>query len=225
MKKADYCQCQRLFGLILFIALLSSGCVFAQEYTYAHPVDSQKQVYDFINQMRLRVNNHESELRQIDEKFNSVESIIETLRRQVQEHSKSHKEQLQASKEFLEAKTGGLEQITKGLVSDVQQIKSKLNESSTFLTQVKQQLAAVEKSIEQQNQNIDSLHVAMKTLMQALQDGEAVEPAGDSYQVKSGDTLEKIANAHATTVKALKELNNLATDRIRIGQKLKIPSK
>lgn len=48
---------------------------------------------------------------------------------------------------------------------------------------------------------------------------------GMIYVVKSGDTLGRIANAHATTVKALKAANDLKTDQIKVGQKLKLPTK
>jgi LysM repeat protein len=44
------------------------------------------------------------------------------------------------------------------------------------------------------------------------------------YFVKSGDTLSRIAKTHGTTVKALKAANNLATDRIVVGEQLKIPT-
>lgn len=44
------------------------------------------------------------------------------------------------------------------------------------------------------------------------------------YLVKSGDTLGRIAKTHHTTVKAIKEANKLATDRISVGQKLQIPT-
>lgn len=46
-----------------------------------------------------------------------------------------------------------------------------------------------------------------------------------SYTVKSGDTLTRIATRNGTTVKAIKSLNGLTTDRISVGQKLKIPVK
>jgi LysM repeat protein len=49
--------------------------------------------------------------------------------------------------------------------------------------------------------------------------------AGETYTVKSGDSLTKIAKAHGTTVKAIKAENNLNTDHIKVGQKLKIPAK
>ena len=44
------------------------------------------------------------------------------------------------------------------------------------------------------------------------------------YVVKAGDTLTAIAGRHGTTVAALKELNGLKTDRINVGQRLKLPT-
>jgi LysM repeat protein len=47
----------------------------------------------------------------------------------------------------------------------------------------------------------------------------------EAYTVKSGDTLTRIAKAHGTTVKAIRAENNLTTDHIKVGQKLKILAK
>ncbi len=41
--------------------------------------------------------------------------------------------------------------------------------------------------------------------------------------VKSGDSLTKIAKDHGTTVNALRKANKLTTDKIKVGDKLKIP--
>ena len=43
------------------------------------------------------------------------------------------------------------------------------------------------------------------------------------YSVITSDTLYSIARRHGTTVKAIKAANGLSTERLSIGQKLKIP--
>ena len=48
---------------------------------------------------------------------------------------------------------------------------------------------------------------------------------GQTYTVKSGDYLYKIAKNYGTTVKAIRVANSLKSDRLEIGQKLLIPSK
>ena len=42
------------------------------------------------------------------------------------------------------------------------------------------------------------------------------------YEVQAGDTMKAIATKHGMTLSELKELNNLKSDRLRVGQKLKV---
>jgi LysM repeat protein len=53
----------------------------------------------------------------------------------------------------------------------------------------------------------------------------AANGSSDTYTVKAGDTLGKVAKAHGTTVKELQKLNNLSTTQIRVNQKLKVPQR
>jgi len=45
------------------------------------------------------------------------------------------------------------------------------------------------------------------------------------YVVQSGDTLSLVAEAFGTTVRQLRDMNNLKNDNLRVGQKLKVPMK
>ncbi|MCS7337728.1 MAG: LysM peptidoglycan-binding domain-containing protein [Verrucomicrobiae bacterium] len=45
------------------------------------------------------------------------------------------------------------------------------------------------------------------------------------YVVKSGDTLSKIAKQFGVTVNAIRRANNLTTDMIKVGDKLRIPAR
>jgi LysM repeat protein len=92
------------------------------------------------------------------------------------------------------------------------------------------------KAIQDANPNVDpkKLKIGQKIQVPASTGSAAVAPtpmatpsvSGEqTYKVKSGDTLTKIAKAHDTTVKAIQSANNLTTTSIKVGQTLKIPMK
>lgn len=66
---------------------------------------------------------------------------------------------------------------------------------------------------------------APSTTTAVAQNGAIPETNGKAYKVQSGDTLSKIASRFGTTVKAIRKENNLKTERILVGQTLKIPAK
>ena len=53
-------------------------------------------------------------------------------------------------------------------------------------------------------------------------DKKRQERASTVYRIKNGDTLGGIARRHGVTVKQLMRWNNLRSDRIRAGQRLRI---
>ncbi|MSU31480.1 MAG: LysM peptidoglycan-binding domain-containing protein [Pedosphaera sp.] len=98
------------------------------------------------------------------------------------------------------------------------------------------------KALKEANPAVDigRLKVGQKINLPSLSSAlakEKTETAGDfktptestsstvSYTVKGGDTLSKIAKKHGTSTKTLRASNELASDVIKVGQKLKISSK
>tara|TARA_Y100001934_G_scaffold280213_1_gene386245 strand:+ start:2307 stop:3179 length:873 start_codon:yes stop_codon:yes gene_type:complete len=86
---------------------------------------------------------------------------------------------------------------------------------------------ASSKDIQAANPSVDPrrLQLGQKLKIPAARPTSSTPPAQDStiYVVKSGDMLGKIARKFKTSVKRLREVNNLPSDRIRVGQKLKLP--
>jgi L,D-transpeptidase ErfK/SrfK len=50
----------------------------------------------------------------------------------------------------------------------------------------------------------------------------AITPGSIEYEIKAGDSLDKIARDHKTTVELIKKSNNLASDNIFPGKKIKV---
>ena len=74
------------------------------------------------------------------------------------------------------------------------------------------------------------LHIPPATASTATNTGATAavssdSSAGQTYTVKSGDSLTKISGEYGVSVKAIRSANNLKTDKIVVGQKLKIPAK
>lgn len=224
--------------LFLFLIILLPSLVSAAPRRYTSEEDNamaMREMRDSLDTMRHEVDNHETEIRMFDERVNNQEATLVSLRQQLQDANQANKELIKGNANSLEAKIASLESVNKSLMADMTQFKAHANESSNALEQYKKKISELEKTLtelekilEKQNQNLDNVKSAMASMMDAMQVKEVVTslPQSDGekiYKIKAGDSLEKIARAHNTTVKVLKELNNLSSDRIVVGQTLHLP--
>lgn len=90
------------------------------------------------------------------------------------------------------------------------------------------------KALQEANPNLNptKLQIGQKimipapaTTAPAVTPGVATATEGGEriYVVKAGDSLTKIAKEQGTTISALRKANKLTTDKIKVGDKLKIP--
>lgn len=188
-----------------------------------------REMRDSIDSMRHEVDNHETEMRMFGENINNQETTITSLRQLVQESNQANKDQIKGSANALEMKIAHLESVNKSLIADMSQLKNHANSFSDSLTLYEQKMRELEKKVAVQNQNIDNMQEAIRSLVDAMQFKDTknfIAPEGSSktYRIKAGDSLEKIARNNNTTVKALKEINHLTNEnRIVADQIILLP--
>ena len=115
--------------------------------------------------------------------------------------------------------------------STIQQYKvAKGDTFSTIASKFKVSSAAIQKA----NPGVEPTRLQINQVLNipaptpestTLAPGSVDASTPKTYKVQSGDTLTKIANRFSTTVKAIRTLNGLKTDNIRVGQTLKVPVK
>ncbi len=212
-------------ALLLFFSSMLSLHATPRNYYDQETATALREMRDTLGMLQHELANHEIEMRMLAERISNQEATISSLRQQLLDANQANKELVVNNIASYEDKISQLDAANKNLVADMRQLKTHANETSTVLAEFK-------KTSGRQTKNIDNLQTALRSLTEALQaaDGAPGMPKdqiadSDSkiYAVKPGDNLEKIARDRNTTIKAIKELNNLANDRIKVGQKLRIP--
>lgn len=140
----------------------------------------------------------------------------------LKERLKNQDTALEAMRETLEKTLSSQKKGKEGKFDLLDQRFTTLKKSCDLISQegkeTRQRLLDMEKKVA-------SLEKSMKDLKKSITEALALllpESVTQSYRVKSGDNLDKIAKRFKTTVRALKKANQLQTDRLAVGQELKI---
>ena len=110
-------------------------------------------------------------------------------------------------------------------IADLQETNQKLlNEIAAVKRQSAADADAHEAQLKAINSKLDKL-ASMPPPTVTVPTPVSTEPEYDIYEVQKGATLSVIAKAYEVSVQDIKKANNLKSDVLQIGQKLKIPRK
>jgi len=113
------------------------------------------------------------------------------------------------------------------LAADLKQFQNHSNSLGEAIAKIHEALASQKEAFSGQAKEVSELESALKNLAKAIGSNIATapkeSPAKTTYRVRPGDSLAKIAKELKTTQVALKECNNLSSDKIFPGQELRVP--
>jgi len=175
-----------------------------------------------LDRLKYELINHDKEIQALDQKCENLQELIDNFKGLVTENHEQHQELVKTNSNAHELRLDEMENTVKKMLQDLKSFQTALNHSTETVLHVEQKMNQLTHATEMQSANMENMQAALTTLLDALQ----IQPAAKEmklYEVKEGDSLGKIAQIHKTSVKALKELNGLTQDRIKKGQRLKLP--
>ena len=172
-----------------------------------------------LDDLRHDIHCFQAEMQILDGRIRHYENLLASLKTQDLQNTQEKIEQMSHQIRLLEKKIASCETSQKAEEKNFEKLSTHANETIIALTQFKHRLQEIE-------QDMVSLG-KLKTNLESL--AHHLDPSLESfktYKVSPGDSLEKIAKAHKTSVEKLRAYNQLRQDQdlIVVGQELKIPT-
>jgi peptidoglycan endopeptidase LytE len=172
-----------------------------------------------LSDVKHSLSNTQVEMQILEDKLRSQDKNLQV--------SKSQNNNLAIGAEqkiaLMEKKLQSIEKMQEKLSVELKHLSTHANQTTVSLSQYQNRIRDLETELHDQNKlihEIAQLKGTLKSITQAIK----ADVSPSTYRVKAGDSLEKIARMHKTTVDALKKANNLNSAKIVIGQEIVIPS-
>lgn len=196
-------------ALVLLFCLL-----LLPHYGHATPGGREGGAPSPLETMRYTLRSQQSELRMVQEHLRDFEAQTDLLRN---DFKRALAEQDETTAHSLQKLTLSLQQSEQ----ENRELRRDLTLMVDHLKEVQTLVESLQTLLQQQVKKGQILEKTLSTLVSALSPG--LNPEGVEHKVQAGETLEKIARKYGTSIRLLKEQNQLETDRIFIGQMLKLP--
>ncbi|MCB1213322.1 MAG: LysM peptidoglycan-binding domain-containing protein [Chlamydiia bacterium] len=175
-----------------------------------------------IDRLGYELRTLDEEVATLREKFQTIDTQFDHLQRQLDRSAGHTAEQLIAVQRELSARLSTVEK-------SLETFREALVETQNYLKSVNESLAGHDQQLRANDLAVKKVEGGLKKLLEVLgaenspSTASSAQSTSSLYRVEVGDTLEKIAHRHQTTVRALKELNALTSDKIRVGQQIRLP--
>ena len=125
----------------------------------------------------------------------------------------------------LRGQVESLEMENARLMQELQQLRGEVRSFGSQISQISSSMQGLEaKQAREMSELIKRVESLLKqSVASRPPPSSSSRGAGREHTVEAGHTLSAIAAAYGTTIKAIKEANNLKSDQIYVGQKLFIP--
>ena len=180
------------------------------------PGDDKQTVELSLNKVRTEIedikhdmNTYEIEQHILEGKLSDQEQSISAMQTDTLERYATKLDSLISELETAKTLLDTLQKKQKQMVSDIAQLSHHANDTTSALTQYKGRIESIEKVVAKQSHSFTHEHA---------------DAALSKYVVKSGDTLEKIAQHFHTTPDEIKKVNKRTNDLIIVGEELKVPN-
>jgi LysM repeat protein len=207
---------------LIFLFLLFSGLSYelsARQNNY-YPDSAIDALRLELSDVKHELHSARVEITLLEEKIAKQEKAIAAGRSQ-DSLKQNEKKLLTSDLDSIQKKIDHLEKILDKALIDLRTLSANENKAIAKIQELENTQALQERKFDE----ISKLKTTLTSISKAI--GHSIKSASNrasqSYQVKAGDSLEKIARAHNTTVDSLKQCNQMNHDKIIIGQAIKIP--
>lgn len=163
-----------------------------------------------LEEFKHDLNTYEIEHHVLEGQFMDLEKVVTHNKKHLSQVSPNRLETMLANLKAFEKHLSMVEKNQERILRDMVQLSNHANETSAALSQYKNEIAALKNTLETHSNPTQGITTAFDENFYY-------------YTVSPGDSLEKISNQFSVSINAIKDVNQLSTDLIKVGETIKIP--
>ncbi len=227
MQKKMIRSCAQIFTCVLTLFCSSCGVAASQDWNRQASSISVQELQADIEELKYQANHVKVDMGILEEKVNNQDRSTVSLQKKILDGGQLHQQVMKGTLQDLEKKLGNLEKVQEGFLADLRSLKEHFHDVNNTLAQYKTKINELVVSFSDQSEwtekNVKALKGAMESMVTLVQ-RDSSNTGVAYYTVRSGDSLDKISRMYKTNVESIKQMNDLTSDLIVVGQELKVPN-